>query len=120
MCIFESVFLVLFLELLDWQKGFGKSWPVTPRLQQSSSVAPFRRVPAHSDWFEVVVDKHLKEDATGKLWTIYVTQLVGSASFLQDKVVEEDILEEAEKAAVREYVLPDPPLVARVKRSDLK
>lgn len=61
-------------------------------------MAPFRHVPAHSHWFEVIVDKLLKEDTTSKSWAVYVTQLSGT--FLDDEVVEEDILEEAEKAAV--------------------
>ena len=89
-------------------------------LHQGSSMAPFRCVPAHSHWFEVVEDKHLEEDTANKLWTVYVTHLVASTTLLQDKVVEEDILEEAEKAAVGEHVLPDPTLPASVKRPNLR
>ena len=46
--------------------------------------------------------------------------MVASTTLLQDKVVEEDILEEAKKAAVGEYVLPDPTLPAGVKRPNLR
>ena len=120
MCIFESVFLVLFLELLDWQKGFGKSWPKILQWPQWSSVAQFRHVPTHSHWFEVVVDKFLEEDTTRKHWAADVTQLIVSGTFLKDKVVEEYILEETKEAAVRESLFPDPSLAASVKRSDLK
>ena len=63
-------------------------------------MAPFRHVPAHSHWFEVVVDKFLEENTTREPWTANVTQLIVSDSFLDDEVVQEDILEEAKEAAV--------------------
>ena len=63
-------------------------------------MAPFRHVPAHSHCFEVVVDKLLEEDTTHKPWTANVTQLIVSDTFLDDEVVQEDILEEAKEAAI--------------------
>ena len=63
-------------------------------------MAPIRHVPAHSHWFEVIEDKFLEEDTTREPWTANVTQLIVSDTFLDDKVVEEDILEEAKEAAV--------------------
>ena len=83
-------------------------------------MAPFRHVPAHSHWFEVVVDKFLEENTTREPRTANVTQLIVSDTFLDDEVVQEDILEEAEEAAVWESLLPDPPFEAGIKRSDLK
>ena len=52
-------------------------------------MAPFRHVPAHPHWFEVIVDKILKEDTSSKSWAVYVTQI--SSTFLENKVVEKDV-----------------------------
>ena len=83
-------------------------------------MAQFWHVPTQSHWFEVVVDKLFEEDTTRKLCAADITQLIVSGTFLKDKVIEEDILEEAKKAAVGEYVLPDPTLPAGVKRPNLR
>ena len=63
-------------------------------------MAPSRHVPVDSHRFEVIEDKLLEEDTTCEPWTAYVTQLIVSDTFLQDEVVQEDILEEAKEAAV--------------------
>ena len=63
-------------------------------------MAPFRHVPTRTHWLEVVVDKLLEKNAAGKTWAPYVTHLLVSAAFLEDKVVQEDILEETKETAV--------------------
>ena len=72
--------------LQNWHITIFIRMPLQPEVQ-GSSMAPFRCVPAHSHWFEIVVDKHLEEDATSKPWTVDVTHLVASTTLLQDKVV---------------------------------
>ena len=63
-------------------------------------MAPFRHVPTRAHRLEVVVDKLLEKNAAGKPRAPYVTHLLVSAAFLEDEVVQEDILEETKETAV--------------------
>ena len=68
-------------------------------------MAPFRNIPTDScQRFEIIENKLLEEDTAGKLGAVYVTETVVASSdtFLQNKVIEENILEETKKAAMRE------------------
>ena len=68
-------------------------------------MAPFRNIPTDSNHrFEIIEYKLLEEDTAGKPGAVYVTEtiVVSSNTFLQNKVIEENILEETKKAAMRE------------------